>query len=412
MFTLIKHLRWMLPALFTLCGIHAHAQSKLSAEIWQQIMTQLPQPVGATPIWPRSCLADYKELREKRKFNYASPSVEEKYRLNSRDFTLALATWGAKYFGMPLDAKSDLCRDFPFVIARMQEAAGESPTGVFGESDIDRLQKAINFGAKIEASKVYAFGFELGAVLALPACPPGNLKDFPRVCAVPADVDTAHPTRALEFERLTISAPHFPAQPGVPSDGLVMIMYPKQVRPEFLSDRRAGLFGVVANGRLEGVLGWSWPEFPMINQFTAQYGKPTVARVGTGLEAKLVYSFKTTSGMAKISCDPTGRYCDVAQVLTDVAPPLLERAMRNLRIPSAESNSSTSRTTEDPSLRSFQERVRQQNDAMADRMRRDSARARQQEAEETERVLRQNEQIRRQQEAYEEEERRRRNRTN
>lgn len=328
-------------------------------------------------------------------------------------FTLASSTDNDQFSG------NVAFRNCGAIILRREGTSNESTgssqeklTRVSGERDVNRLDNGIGVANKDTASVVHAFGFQLGAKLVLPACPPGGLNDFPRVCAVPADADAAHPTRVLEFERMTISAPHFPAQPGVPSDGLVMIMFPKRVRPDFLSDRRAGLFAVVANGRLEGVLGWVWPNFPMISYFTEQYGKPTVARVGNRSEERLVYSFKTSSGMAKIGCDPTGQNCDVAQVLTDSALPLLERAMRNLRSPSNNSSKKINSTADDPALRAMREHTQQQSAAMAEQMQRDAARARQQEAEESERVRRQNDQIRRQQESYEEEERRRRNNPN
>lgn len=394
MFGFMTHLRWILCASIPMCGLPARAQSNLSAEIWQQIMTQLPQPKTATPAWPRNCVANYKEFREARRMIFSSPAVEARYRVNSRDFTLALASWGAKYLQMPLDAKSDLCRDFPFVIAQLQQAAGDEPTGIFGERDAERLEKAIGFGAKIEASRVYAFGFQLGEVLNLPACPPGNLKDFPEICAVPADADEAHPARALEFDRITVSAPYHPARPGVPADGLVMIMFPKQARPDFLSDRRSGLFAIVANGRLEGAFGIVWPTFPMVAHFTQLYGKPTAERVGAGWDEKLVFSFQTSKGVAKIGCDPTGKRCDVAQVLTDAAPALLAGAMRNLRVPAADTRNPTARTPDNAGLRANREQVRKVLADMAEGSQRISDRARQEEQEQAEFLRRQNEQLR------------------
>ncbi|RZI79122.1 MAG: hypothetical protein EOP38_26170, partial [Rubrivivax sp.] len=165
MFEFARFLRCIPLTLISLLGFPVQAQSNLSAEVWQQIMTRLPQPKSIPAVWPRTCLATSKEHRETRPFTYSSPAVEARYRARSRDFTLALATWGGKYFQMPLDAKSDLCRDFPFVVAQLQQAAGDEPTGIFGERDAERLEKAIDFSVKIEASKVYAFGFQLGEVL-------------------------------------------------------------------------------------------------------------------------------------------------------------------------------------------------------------------------------------------------------
>ncbi|RZJ09306.1 MAG: hypothetical protein EOP39_11810 [Rubrivivax sp.] len=154
-----------------------------------------------------------------------------------------------------------------------------------------------------------------------------------------------------------------------------MIMLPKQAWPDFLSTRRSGLFGIVANHRLEGILGWIWPTYPMVPYFTQLYGKPAVSRVGTGWDEKLVYSFTTNNGMAKISCDPKGQRCDAAQVLTDAAPALLEAAMRNLRVPNVETRTPSRGTPE--SVRAMREEVQKRSADMADQAKRISDRARQ-----------------------------------
>lgn len=255
-----------------------------------------------------------------------------------------------------------------------------------------------------DGATVPAFGLSVGAPMALPVCPTANAADPVRICVAQAHADRAHPNRALEFHRMDVFAPE--RSPQSVADGLVSIQFPLRQRPDFLPKNLVGVRGLVSQGRLVGLSGFVEPNIDMVGRFRELYGAPVLTRLGIGNSSRLVLSFKTANGTAKLDCDGQAIQCTFAQVLTHTAPKLLQGIM--LAANQAGGHSARVSRPEGDALRSFREEVQKRNSDMTQSWQRGAEQARREEAEETERVRRQNDQIRRQQEMLQEEERRRR----
>lgn len=177
-----KRATWPLLALGLINGLStplAHAQNvPETAEAWAQVVAQLPEPKDKPASWPRSCLQTMKEFSDARKLTFTSPAVAAKYRANLT-LSRVIGNWGVQRLQMPSGPNTMLCADYPYVLSKLQEAAGDEPTGVLGERDIERLETAIRLGvekgaqaiAEREKHLLSVFGIPLGAPLRMAECP-------------------------------------------------------------------------------------------------------------------------------------------------------------------------------------------------------------------------------------------------
>lgn len=138
----------------------AYSQSApWSADTWEQIVGQLPEPKDKPESWPRSCLTSTKEFSDTRRLLYASSSVEARCRANV-DFAGVLGMWGVRRLHMPSDSRQTLCTGCRYVLSKMQEAAIRHGN-----------EKAVQAVQDREKGLLTVFGIPLGAPLRMMECP-------------------------------------------------------------------------------------------------------------------------------------------------------------------------------------------------------------------------------------------------
>ncbi|MFM9915693.1 MAG: hypothetical protein ACKVOX_07790 [Rhizobacter sp.] len=122
-----------------------------------------------------------KEQLALRKLTFTSPALQARY-VAEPQIPYALFLWGVKWLGMPAAEDKSLCRDMPHVLRSFQQAAGDTPTGVVGERDLERIENALRQANTVLAKTVQeavteserglpnVFGIVLGAPLRMEPC--------------------------------------------------------------------------------------------------------------------------------------------------------------------------------------------------------------------------------------------------
>ena len=379
-----------------------------------------PQPVDSSG----SC--------QKTELRYESNAAKSKAGWSSFSYESNLNEWAVGHWGARAGSRQrgSWCVDGDFAARAWQAALGEPPTGILTALQMAKLVNVVDnldesqqrhkerqalvrrdrgevapeeaaeallladIKGNDDGATVPAFGLSVGAPMALPVCPTANAADPARICIAQGRADRAHPNRALEFHRMDVFVPDGSNQ--TVTDGMVSIQFPLRQRPDFLPKNLVGLRGLVSQGRLVGLSGFVEPNIDMVGRFREQYGEPVLTRIGIGSSSRLVLSFKTANGTAKLDCDGQAIKCTFAQVLTHTAPKLLQEIM--LAANQEGGDSVRVSRPEGEAERRFREEVQRRNSDMAESWQRGAERARREEAEETERVRRQNEEIRRLQE--------------
>lgn len=141
------------------------------------ILAQLPAPSQSPGPWDRPCVNTMQEQLALRKLTFTSPALQSRY-VSEPQIPYALYLWGVKWLGMPEAEDKTLCRDMPHVLRSLQQAAGDAPTGVFGERDLQRIEIALKQANAVLAKAVQdsekhlpnVFGIFLGAPLRMTPC--------------------------------------------------------------------------------------------------------------------------------------------------------------------------------------------------------------------------------------------------
>lgn len=145
------------------------------------VLAQLPAPGVPSGPWDRPCVSTMKEQLALRKLTFTSPALQARY-VAEPQIPYALFLWGVKWLGMPAAEDKTLCRDMPHVLQSLQQAAGDKPTGVFGERDLERIESALRQANMVlakanqdavnesERNLPNVFGIVLGAPLRMEPC--------------------------------------------------------------------------------------------------------------------------------------------------------------------------------------------------------------------------------------------------
>ena len=202
----------------------AQAQPQSAArtnDLGSGALAQLPKVKPAPGGWQQPCLKSTAEMAATRKLNYESAGVESRWRADPR-LGHALRLWGETYLGMP--AQNYLCWDLPFVLRKLQEAAGDAPTGVVGERELDRLSGALSRGHQQVAKAAEAreqglptvFGISLGAPLRMPMCqaPAGNVLTRPKFVPVTCQMRFGRPDEPVPTATVYFAEPDHPTWLG------------------------------------------------------------------------------------------------------------------------------------------------------------------------------------------------------
>jgi len=181
----------------------------------EPVLAQLPTPGQPFGSWDRPCVSTMKEQLALRRLSFTTPALQARF-IGEPQISYALYLWGVKWLGMPAAEDKALCRDLPHVLRLLQQTAGDAPTGIFGERDMERIETALrkansalaNVARDSEQHLPNVFGIFLGAPLRMGPCqtilPPGQSvpKFVPSTCQVTLGrSDQPQPTATVYFSQ-------------------------------------------------------------------------------------------------------------------------------------------------------------------------------------------------------------------